>query len=531
MSHYFNVTTLSPLYEAVQTSGLFPDSKFFPDCTPKSAPADILEAYEQAKSQPGFDLKSFVASHFEFPETPDSSYHSANKPLREHLENLWDVLLRAPNSPLTTQHSPLTTHHSSLTTHHSSLTTNHSSLLPLPYPYIVPGGRFREVYYWDSYFTMLGLQVSGRVETIQNMVDNFAYQIETFGHIPNGNRSYYLSRSQPPFFALMVSLLAEIKGEKTLLHYRMALEKEYDFWMDGEPALTDARTAQIEDIPALEAHRRVVILPDGSILNRYWDDDPSLRPEAYVEDLHTAQQSNRAAEETCRHLRAAAESGWDFSSRWLTDEHKLASIRTCDLLPVDLNCLLYFLEKTLVHTYRQLPDHTPVEVFKDRARLRKAAILKYCWDTDQGFFFDYNHVENQGSTALTLAGVFPLFFQIADAEQAARVAKVLEEKFLRPGGLVSTQSHTGQQWDAPNGWAPLQWMAYKGLMNYGHAALAEKIRQNWLALVEKTYAATGKMMEKYDVENPDAAGGGGEYPNQDGFGWTNGVYLKMKSQF
>ncbi len=510
MSHYFNVTTLSPLYEAVQTSGLFPDSKFFPDCSPKSDPADILEAYEQAKTQPGFDLKSFVASHFEFPETPDSSYHSANKPLRKHLENLWDVLLRAPNS---------------------SLTTHHSSLLPLPYPYIVPGGRFREVYYWDSYFTMLGLQVSGRVETIQNMVDNFAYQIETFGHIPNGNRSYYLSRSQPPFFALMVSLLAEIKGEKILLQYRIALEKEYDFWMDGEPALTDVSTAEIEEIPTLLAHRRVVILPDGSILNRYWDDDPSPRPEAYVEDLHTAQQSDRAAEETYRHLRAAAESGWDFSSRWLKDEHQLASIRTCDLLPVDLNCLLYFLEKTLVHTYRQLPDHTPVEVFKDRARLRKAAILKHCWDNGQGFFFDYNHVENQGSTALTLAGVFPLFFQIADAEQAARVAKVLEEKFLRPGGLVSTQSHTGQQWDAPNGWAPLQWMAYKGLMNYGHTALAEKIRQNWLALVEKTYAATGKMMEKYDVENPDAAGGGGEYPNQDGFGWTNGVYLKMKSQF
>ena len=497
---------LSPLYEAVQIAEIFPDSKFFPDCSPKSDPEIILKAYELDKNQPGFDLKAFVATHFDYPETPNTSYQSADKPITEHLHDLWNLLLRDPNTPLNTQHS---------------------SLITLPHPYIVPGGRFREVYYWDSYFTMLGLQVSGRTELIQHMVDNFAHQIETFGHIPNGNRTYYLSRSQPPFFALMVSLLAEIKGEKTLLHYRRALEKEYDFWMQGEAEMV----AQFESTSSVKTHRRLVQLPDGSLLNRYWDDDPSPRPEAYLEDLHTAQQSTRPAEETFRHIRAAAESGWDFSSRWLKDEHNLASIQTSDLLPIDLNCLLYFLEKTLVHTYRQLPDHTPVEVFKDRARLRKAAILKYCWDAEQGFFFDFNLVENQRSTAFTLAAVFPLFFQIADAEQAAGVARVLSEKFLHPGGLITTLSYSGQQWDAPNGWAPLQWMAYQGLVNYGHTALAEKIRKNWNQLGENTYATTGKMMEKYNVVNPEAPGGGGEYPNQDGFGWTNGVYLKMSSIF
>ena len=503
---FLHLPSLSPLYENIQISGIFPDSKFFPDCRPRSEPAKILEACELAQNQPGFDLKNFVETHFEFPETPDTHYESANKPIREHLDKLWDVLLRKPNS---------------------SIITPNSSLIALPHPYIVPGGRFREVYYWDSYFTMLGLQVSGRTEVIQHMVDNFAYQIETFGHIPNGNRSYYLSRSQPPFFSLMVSFLAEIKGEATLLHYRRALEKEYAFWMDGENEMG----AQLEGRPLVEARRRIVKLTDGSILNRYWDDDPSPRPEAYIEDLHTAQQSSRPTAETYRHLRAAAESGWDFSSRWLSDEHKLASIRTCDLLPIDLNCLLYFLEKTLVHTYRQLPDHTPVEVFKDRARLRKAAIMNHCWDASQGFFFDFNHIEDQRTNSVTLAAVFPLFFQMADAEQAAGVAKMIAEKFLCPGGLITTLSHSGQQWDAPNGWAPLQWMAYKGLTNYGHTELAEKIRQNWLSLGEKTYKKTGKMMEKYNVENPDAPGGGGEYPNQDGFGWTNGVYLKMKAQF
>ncbi len=535
MPTLLHLLSLSPLYEAVQTSGIFPDSKFFPDCSPKSEPADILEAYEQAKSQPGFDLKTFVTTHFEFPEIPDTSYQSANKPIREHLDNLWDVLLRGqskiqnPKSLSAVAFLPAKSRQAG-----AKEGIVISSLLPLPYPYIVPGGRFREVYYWDSYFTMLGLQVSGRSELIQHIVDNFAYQIETFGHIPNGNRSYYLSRSQPPFFALMVSLLAEIKGEATLLHYRRVLEKEYDYWMHGEHVRAALAAGDNRDNPAAKAagtrtHRRLVQLHDGSLLNRYWDDDPSPRPEAYAEDLHTAQQSSRPAEEIFRHLRAAAESGWDFSSRWLGDEQNLTTIRTCDLLPVDLNCLLYFLEKTLVHAYRQLPDHTPVEVYKERARLRKAAILKYCWDGKQGFFFDFNFVENQRSASFTLAAAFTLFFQIADARQAASVAKVLEEKFLHPGGLISTLSHSGQQWDAPNGWAPLQWMAYRGLMNYGHSDLAEKIRHNWLALNEKTYADTGKMMEKYNVENLGSPGGGGEYPNQDGFGWTNGVYLKMQS--
>ncbi|MFN0036641.1 MAG: alpha,alpha-trehalase TreF [Saprospiraceae bacterium] len=523
MHTLLHIPTLSLLYEAVQTSGIFPDSKFFPDCSPKSDPADILKAYAQAKTLPGFDLKTFVESHFEFPETPRSDYQSASKPIGEHLENLWDVLLRMP--------LPAPPIGGSNEGRAASFIIHRSSLIPLPHPYIVPGGRFREVYYWDSYFTMLGLRESGRVEVVQDMVDNFAHQIDAFGHVPNGNRTYYLSRSQPPFFALMVSLLAEIKGEDILLQYRRQLEKEHAFWMDVPAALAAEwnerdlyfpRNPSAAKAAGTTAHRRLALLPDGSFLNRYWDDDPSPRPEAYPEDVRTAQQSDRPAEETYRHLRAAAESGWDFSSRWLADGQNLHSIRTCDFVPVDLNCLLYFLEKTLAR------DAQLSESYQTAAEQRKAAILQYCWDEEQGFFFDFDFAENRRSNALTLAGTFPLFFGIASDAQAARVATVLEKKFLRPGGLVTTLSDSGQQWDAPNGWAPLQWMAYRGLLNYGHAELSEKIRQRWLATCEKTYAATGKMMEKYDVENPDAPGGGGEYPNQDGFGWTNGVYLAMQ---
>lgn len=495
---------LFPLYELVQTSGLFPDSKFFPDCTPKLAPAAILEAFETARKAPDFDLKSFIAAHFTFPETPISDYQSSGKSLPEHLNNLWDWLTRMPSEP-----SP------------------NSSLLALPNRYVVPGGRFQEMYYWDSYFTMLGLQVSGREDIITEMVENFAHLIRSYGHIPNGNRTYYLSRSQPPLFALMVQLLADIKGEAVLLTYRQELEKEYEFWMNGALALTPAHPE--ESVPELTAYQRVVRMEDGTVLNRYWDNLDTPRPEAYLEDVHTAAEGDAPSEETYRHLRAAAESGWDFSSRWLREESNLSSIHTCDILPVDLNCLLYFLEKTLIHAYRQLPDHTPVEVFRDRTRIRKAAILAHFWDAQQGFFVDYDAQKKEQSKALTLAGVLPLFVEIASPEQAKEVAEVLSEHFLQPGGLRTSLSHSGQQWDAPNGWAPLQWMAYQGLIQYGHLDLANQIRNRWMATCEKTFAETGKMMEKYDVENPDAPGGGGEYPNQDGFGWTNGVYLKFRS--
>jgi alpha,alpha-trehalase len=317
----------------------------------------------------------------------------------------------------------------------------------------------------------------------------------------------------------MVQVLASVKGESVLLHYRPQLEKEYAFWMEGDNRLDASNTT----------HRRVVRLPDGTVLNRYWDDYDTPRPEAYSEDVHVAKQSGRDAATMYRHIRAAAESGWDFSSRWFADGATMETIQTTDLIPVDLNCLLYCLEKTLLQIHRQLPDRTATDVFKERARLRKHAIQTYCWDESVGFYKDYNHVSGSQSPHYTLAAVFPLFFQFAEPDQAAYVADRLEEKFLHTGGLSTTLVRSGQQWDAPNGWAPLQWMAYQGLLHYGHDELADRIRRNWCVLNEKTYAETGKMMEKYNVMDEGLKAGGGEYPNQDGFGWTNGVYLAMEN--
>ena len=491
----FFVENLTPVYQDVQLSEIFADSKFFVDCVAKYAASDILNKYDKAKDADDFDLKAFVTANFDFPKEHDVDYHSEGKPLREHLNTLWEVLKRTPKN-------------------------EGGTLINLPLSYIVPGGRFREIYYWDSYFTMLGLKESKREDIIENMVDNFAYLIKEHGFIPNGNRTYYLGRSQPPFFALMVNLLAETQGNETLLKYKDALETEYHFWINGFDALTEDETT----------HRRVVKLPDGSLLNRYYDDKDTPRPEAFIEDVDIAKNAKRDPSVIYRNIRAAAESGWDFSSRWLADGKDMTTIQTTDLIPIDLNCLLLYLEETILRIYEILEDEIFIGVYKQKIACRKSAINLYCWNEDAGFYFDHNFVENQQTPLLTLASVYPLFFNVATQKQAEQVAQVIENQFLKDGGLATTIYQTGQQWDFPNGWAPLQWLAYKGLKNYGLNDLANKIKHNWLTNNEKVYAETGKMMEKYNVADVNIKAGGGEYPNQDGFGWTNGVYLKLKAE-
>ena len=168
--------------------------------------------------------------------------------------------------------------------------------------------------------------------------------------------------------------------------------------------------------------------------------------------------------------------------------------------------------------------------YKKKANLRKQAILKYCWDEEAGFYTDYNYLDQETTGVLSLAGVYPLYFGIADDEKASLVVKKLKSKFLKDGGLVTTPHDTGQQWDAPNGWAPLQWMSITGLRNYGHAALADTVKSRWLALNRKVYNETFKLTEKYNVVDLTLESGGGEYPTQDGFGWTNGVYQRLSAE-
>jgi len=480
------------LFRQVQQKRIFKDGKIFVDAIPRRKPALILSDYLNQKDS-AFNLKKFVEANFILPDTVSTVQVSPENDVRAHIKKLWPVLTRKPERNI----------------------IEGNSLLPLPYPFVVPGGRFREVYYWDSYFTMLGLKESGEIGLMENMINNFTYLINQYGLIPNGNRSYYLSRSQPPFFSMMVELLAEATGNASYAIYLAALEKEYDYWMD-------------KSAPT----KHVVKMPDGSTLNRYYDQLDIPRQESWSEDDSLSKNLPEPKRlKLNRDLRSAAESGWDFSSRWLGDGKNLSTIKTTDIIPVDLNSFLYNLETVLAKAYKLRGDLLKERYFTQIAQRRKTAINKYCWSTVNGWYVDYDFVAKRLSTTLTLAGMAPLFCNVSPANRVKNIVYILRRKFLRQGGLVTSLKNTGQQWDAPNGWAPLQWIAVKGLLNYDEKELAEAISRSWISLNVKVFAETGKLMEKYDVTDLTKTAGGGEYPTQDGFGWTNGVLLKMISLY
>ncbi len=354
------------------------------------------------------------------------------------------------------------------------------------------------------------------MDMAQHMTNNFAYLVNEQGFIPNGNRAYYLGRSQPPFFSLMVDLVA--KNDRDLYASLLpAMEKEYAFWMQGSSDLSQTNYAIL----------RVVRMPDGSVLNRYWDHYNSPRPESYREDVLIAGEAENSTD-VYRHLRAGAESGWDFTSRWLRDGKTLETIHTTDIVPVDLNSLLYHLELKIAQGYNWQGNAEESQKYLDLATRRKNAINTYLWDDEMSFYMDYDFEEGTTTSVPSLASAYPLYFQLADKNKAAGVAKKLEEDFLQPGGFVTTLEQTGQQWDWPNGWAPLQWITINGLFKYGYTETGETAMNRWLARNREVYKATGKMMEKYNVVDISLLAGGGEYGLQDGFGWTNGVALALE---
>jgi alpha,alpha-trehalase len=263
------------------------------------------------------------------------------------------------------------------------------------------------------------------------------------------------------------------------------------------------------------------------VLNRYWDDEDTPRPESYLQDAETARSAaDRPPAEVWRDLRAAAESGWDFSSRWFADGRTLSTIRTTAIVPVDLNALMVELERAIAKGCRVAADPACVARFDGLARARVAAIEKHLWHPG-GYYTDYDWRLGRLRDGKTAAMLYPLFVGAASKDHAARTLRTAECALLQQGGIATTTARTGQQWDAPNGWAPLQWIADQAARRYGRPALAQAIDARFLASVEAVYANEHKLVEKYVVDGTGGAGGGGEYPLQDGFGWSNGVALRM----
>lgn len=488
---------LGELFTVVQERRVYEDGKTFVDLIPRRRMKYIQQEYLLEKQDPDFDLHEFVNRHF-YRFDPGKSTYATNPSMtmRQHIANLWSVLERRNRK-------------------------DRGSLVALPHKYVVPGGRFSEQFYWDTYFIMLGLAADGKWNRIEDMMKNYMHMIRKFGFIPTANRTYFLSRSQPPFFSHMVKLLEKKKGKRVLLEYLPYLVAEHKFWMKGESQLTG-------DTVAL---RRVVKMPNGYFLNRYYDDKVTPRPESLREDITTAKESpDRKPDQVFLDLRAAAESGWDFSSRWFHDPSDIRTVHTTDIIPVDLNALLYHLEQTIAEGYALLKNPASARRYALYAERRARAIAEYCWDDDERFFTDHDFQAHVSTDTLSLAAVFPLYARTATVKQAELVAKRLEKDFLCPGGLTTTLCDNGQQWDSPNGWAPLHWVAIEGLRNYGHDKLADEIKQRWLSLNDKVFRERGKMVEKYDVTNDSGIGGGGEYPLQDGFGWTNGVAAALLAE-
>lgn len=480
------------LFRDVQLRRIFPDSITFTDMVPIRTRRKIARLYKAERLDPYFDLSVFIQEHF---KTLIAETYATNPrhTIEEHIEELWDVLER---------HVPKSS----------------GSLIGLPHPYVVAGGRYIAQYYWDSYFTMLGLAASERWNVVEGMVKNCAYTIRKFGFVPNGNRTYYTTRSQPPMFALMVRLLASHVGVKrTLVTFLPQLLKEYRFWMKGASRVNRHKPAVL----------RVVCMPDGSLLNRYFDTKPAPRPEGYKEDVAVAMQAKRPASRMYLDIRAAAESGWDFSSRWLADGQTMSTIHTTDIVPVDLNSLLFNLEETIADAYDALHQKRLAARFRDVARRRQAAISRYCWHQPDGLYHDYNFVTGTQTPQQTIASVWPLFTGLAHQNEADSVAQMIRSQFLQKGGVVTSLKASGQQWDWPNGWPPHQWAAIQGLRRYGHTALADDIKQRWLAMNRALYRSAHKLVEKHNVVDPTQPALNGEYVLQDGFGWTNGVFLAL----
>jgi len=486
--------SLGELFSDVQKSNVYDDNKIFMDMSPVGSVKQVLEEYRVLKDDPHFDLREFINRHFYKKADNVINPVPYTSDVFKHIDDLWVNLERRNRK-------------------------NRGSLIALPYKYVVPGGRFQEQFYWDSYFIMLGLAASGRWELIEGMLGNFVYMINKFGFIPTANRTYFLSRSQPPFFSHMVKLVADKKGNSVLLENLPSMIKEYNFWIKGHNKLSKQEH---------KAFARLVEMEDGEHLGRYYDNKTTPRPESIAADTSVSSRvKERDPERLYLHLRAGAESGWDFSSRWFADPSNIDTIHTADIVPVDLNCLLYHLELTISDTYKIIKQPLLSGKFLKLANRRVDAINKYCWDENEKFFIDYNFHHKKPTGQLSMAGVFPLYVGIATQEQAKEVASKIDQLFLKKGGLLTTLTNNHQQWDAPNGWAPLHWIAISGLRRYGYDDLADRIQNAWISTNKKVFKTEHRLIEKYNVLNGDGIGGGGEYPLQDGFGWTNGVLAAL----
>ncbi|KAF1787138.1 Glycoside hydrolase, family 37, conserved site [Phytophthora cactorum] len=561
------------LLHEVQMHQLFPDSKHFVDMPIKATSSvdDVLTQFQELKAS--FDnkttgtvwkaqLAAFVDHNFDPPgaelapvtppdykegEIPHKIRDITDERLRGwamELHKLWKVLARVPASTSADQTSRSSFLHSlpidAVPDDALARQFNGENVL------VVPGGRFRESYYWDSYWIVQGLLVSGLRQTARGVVNHLLEYVAEFGFVPNGGRVYYLTRSQPPLLSDMVRVVAKLEdGNGTddasawdLQYLRVAvplLEREYDFWMHrGDHGhaveVTGSSSSQSES--------------ETFVLNRYVAHAGEPRPESYREDVSTASsvfssQSDAADKKLLyNEIIAAAESGWDFSSRWFGDYSTLPTIRTSQVIPVELNAILHRVEINLANFHELLGNPIASTRFRDAAKTRVKAMDAVLWSESDGCWKDYLLDSREHSPVVSMSNYSPLWGGAFDASDSSRLERIVESLersgLVQEGGIQTTTSVTGQQWDAPNAWPPLQDIVIEGLQAAGTAtsrALAKSLVQRWVKAGFVAWQKTGLMFEKYNAQQLGGVGDGGEYTPQFGFGWSNGVILTFLTKY
>lgn len=516
------------LLDQVQMAKLFKDDKYFVDMKLKMSPDVVWEAFQSLTSSSlsgkltKQQLTDFVQEYFEEPGqefekwTPDDW---SDQP--QFLQRISDPDLRAWAKELHALWKSLGRKIKQDVQLHPEL----YSQIYVPNPLIVPGGRFREYYYWDSYWIIKGLLISEMYTTAKGMIKNFLHLIDRFGFIPNGGRVYYQRRSQPPFLALMIESYITTTNDTAFLKECIGpLDKEYEYWM---------------------TNRSVSFAYGGKnhSLNRYYVEAAGPRPESYSKDVELGQNLTEAERrQLWVELKTAAESGWDFSSRWFIDSNgenngTLKDTKTTHIIPVDLNAILCKNEQILERFHQQLGNSAKAWSYKEARNRRIDAVREVLWDDRQGIWFDFNLMNNKRNDAFYASNVAPLWAECFVEQEPGQTAEMViqylqDHKLLDGAGIPTSLMQSGQQWDYPNAWPPLQQMIIEGLAK-SHSTKAKRIAsdqaQKWIRANWVAYMKYQAMFEKYDVSG--AAGGGGEYDVQVGFGWTNGAALQLLDEY
>ncbi|XP_070931766.1 trehalase isoform X3 [Macaca nemestrina] len=525
------------LLHQVQMAKFYQDDKQFVDMPLSIAPEQVLQTFTELSrdhnhSIPREQLQAFVQEHFQAKGQELQPWTPADwKDSPQFLQKISDAKLRVWAGQLHQLWKKLGKKMKPEVLSHPE----RFSLIYSEHPFIVPGGRFVEFYYWDSYWVMEGLLLSEMAETVKGMLQNFLDLVKTYGHVPNGGRVYYLQRSQPPLLTLMMDCYLTHTNDTTFLQENIeTLALELDFW-------TKNRTVSV----SLEGK--------NYLLNRYYVPYGGPRPESYSKDAELADTLPEGGtgwvpccvltgdrEALWAELKAGAESGWDFSSRWLIggpNSNSLSGIRTSKLVPVDLNAFLCQAEELMSKFYSRLGNDSQATKYRTLRAQRLAALNAVLWDEETGAWFDYDLENKKKNQEFYPSNLTPLWAGcFSDPGVADKALKYLEDSRILTYqyGIPTSLQKTGQQWDFPNAWAPLQDLVIRGLAKAPLPRAQEvafQLAQNWIRTNFDVYSQKSAMYEKYDISNGGQPGGGGEYEVQEGFGWTNGVVLMLLDRY